>query len=230
MNLGKNLQFLRSMLGKMTQEELASRMGVSRQTVSKWELEAVTPELDKLMDLCGLFNCTLDDLVQGDMTVGDDHYSNMRMETVVPFRYVRYSVLSTEPEEDAIEHVGKWARMHGDAEPKIIGWDLPILSQEQINIYHMHGYTAAWVIPDGLDVTGLPVEMMHQGEQKYAAITIRFPFEAPFRLIPNAYKTLMTYMKINGLQGKCGNGIIDCFEYSYFRDEQEYMDVYIAVE
>ncbi len=39
MNFGKNLQILRKMTG-MTQEELAERINVSRQTISKWELEA----------------------------------------------------------------------------------------------------------------------------------------------------------------------------------------------
>ena len=37
MNLGSNLQFLRKLHGGMTQERLAERMKVSRQTVSKWE-------------------------------------------------------------------------------------------------------------------------------------------------------------------------------------------------
>ncbi len=39
MSLGQNLQFLRKMRNKMTQEELAEKIGVSRQAVSKWELE-----------------------------------------------------------------------------------------------------------------------------------------------------------------------------------------------
>lgn len=37
MFLGTNLQYLRKTNGNMTQERLAERMGVSRQTVSKWE-------------------------------------------------------------------------------------------------------------------------------------------------------------------------------------------------
>ena len=47
MSFGQNLQFLRKMRNKMTQEELAEKMGVSRQTVSKWELDTVSPEMDK---------------------------------------------------------------------------------------------------------------------------------------------------------------------------------------
>lgn len=39
MSFGKNLQLLRKMRNKMTQEDLAEKVGVSRQTISKWELE-----------------------------------------------------------------------------------------------------------------------------------------------------------------------------------------------
>ena len=37
MFLGSNLQYLRKLHGNITQEKLAERMGVSRQTISKWE-------------------------------------------------------------------------------------------------------------------------------------------------------------------------------------------------
>ncbi|MFQ8600993.1 MAG: helix-turn-helix transcriptional regulator [Oscillospiraceae bacterium] len=47
MSFGQNLQFLRKMHGEMTQEELAEKMGVSRQTISKWEMNAAFPEMDK---------------------------------------------------------------------------------------------------------------------------------------------------------------------------------------
>ena len=39
MSFGQNLQFLRKMRNGMTQEDLAEKMSVSRQTVSKWELD-----------------------------------------------------------------------------------------------------------------------------------------------------------------------------------------------
>ena len=45
MSFGKNLQFLRKMHNSMTQEELAERMGVSWQTISKWESETAYPEM-----------------------------------------------------------------------------------------------------------------------------------------------------------------------------------------
>lgn len=60
MSFGQNLQFLRKMGNGMTQEELAEKLGVSRQTVSKWELDAGYPEMEKVLELCNLFSCTMD--------------------------------------------------------------------------------------------------------------------------------------------------------------------------
>ena len=100
MSFGQNLQFLRKLRNKMTQEELAEKLGVSRQTVSKWELDAACPD----------------------------------------------------------------------------------------------------------------------------------PMAAPFRLIPNAYKALMTHMQVNGIRHKEDGQILSCFEKEYDLQGVHYMDVYIAVE
>ena len=76
MNFGENLQFLRKR-ANMTQEELAEQLDVSRQTVSKWEAGTL-PEMDRLLQLCDIFNCDLDALVRGDVAaavkIGDDSY------------------------------------------------------------------------------------------------------------------------------------------------------------
>lgn len=52
----------------MTQEQLAMLLGVSRQSVAKWEAGQSTPEVDKLMKMAELFDCSLDELVKGDLT------------------------------------------------------------------------------------------------------------------------------------------------------------------
>ena len=44
-------------------------LGVSRQAISKWESGKAYPEMDKLLMMCDLFGCTLDDLVLGDVRV-----------------------------------------------------------------------------------------------------------------------------------------------------------------
>lgn len=66
MKFEENLRELRKRAG-LSQEELAERLDVSRQAVSKWENGSSYPELDKLMILCDLFHCTLDDLLQKDL-------------------------------------------------------------------------------------------------------------------------------------------------------------------
>ena len=221
---------LRKMRNRMTQEELAERIGVSRQTVSKWELDAAYPEMEKVLELCRLFSCTMDQLVCEDMTACCEAYSDIRIEQVDAFRYIRYAVVSTEPEDDAKAHVHRWAAQLRIADPLIIGWDFPVVSQEQINVYHMHGYAAALVLGDEQRIPTDPeAEIMRQKAQRYIAITIRQPFEAPFRLIPNAYKTLMTYMRANGIEHKEDASVIPCFEKEYRKDGVDYMDVYIAI-
>ena len=67
MSFRNNLQHLRA-TRNMTQEQLAMLLGVSRQSVTKWEAEKSYPEMDKLLKMCQIFDCSLDDLVQGDLT------------------------------------------------------------------------------------------------------------------------------------------------------------------
>lgn len=62
MSLGETILILRTQRN-MSQEELANSLGVSRQSVSKWETDASTPELDKLIKIAELFDVTLDRLV-----------------------------------------------------------------------------------------------------------------------------------------------------------------------
>lgn len=67
MGFSDNLCHLRSERN-MTQEQLAMLMGVSRQAISKWESGRAYPEMDKLVRLCGIFECDLNELVRGDLS------------------------------------------------------------------------------------------------------------------------------------------------------------------
>jgi len=51
---------------KLSQEELAAQVGVSRQAVSKWELGDATPEVDKLLALARAFGVSVDELLRED--------------------------------------------------------------------------------------------------------------------------------------------------------------------
>lgn len=230
MSFGKNLQFLRKMHKGMTQDELAEKMGVSRQTISKWEMDAAFPEMEKALALCGLFSCTLDALLKENMDSDHQAYTALRVKTVPAFRFVRYAVISAAPEEDAIGRIREWAAAQGVASPQIIGWDFPFVSQEQINVYHMHGYVAACVLPKDFSGDCGAMEVLAQPAQRYAALTIREPFQQPFTLIPNAYKTLLQYMEVNGMKHKVCKEVLPCFEKTYEKEGAAYMDVYVAAE
>lgn len=93
----------------------------------------------------------------------------------------------------------------------------------------MHGYAAACILPPYFD-TCADKEILTQVSQRYAVITIKEPFRAPFSLIPNAYKTLMRYMEVNGFQHKQTKEVLSCFEKVYEKDGVSFMDVYIAAE
>ena len=222
MSFGKNLQHLRRLNRNMTQETIAERLEVSRQTVSKWENDECKPDIEKAIEICSLFNCSLDNLFRDDLGAFDEAYSNLRVEIVPEFRYVIYTAISVNPERDAIDRIIKIAKKNGVGTPKVIGWDFPFLSQEQINVYNMHGYTAAWILPENITPNGL--EIREQKAQKYTAVHIERPFDNPFVIIPNGYKTINEYMKINGLK-HVRDGVIPCFE--TYGDS---MDIYIACE
>ncbi len=64
MDFNNRLYQLRKQKG-FSQEELANRLNVSRQTVSKWEVGDSTPDMEKLIAMSDLFDVSLDKLVLG---------------------------------------------------------------------------------------------------------------------------------------------------------------------
>lgn len=63
--INQNILRLRSITG-MTQEELAEKLGVARQTVAKWEAGESVPDLSNAQAIASVFEVTLDDLVNHD--------------------------------------------------------------------------------------------------------------------------------------------------------------------
>ena len=67
MKFGDNLQNLRK-LKKMSQEKLAEKVDVSRQSISKWERGESYPTMNNIMALCEIFHCNINELVQENLT------------------------------------------------------------------------------------------------------------------------------------------------------------------
>ena len=64
MNIADRIQCLRKNKG-LSQEELADKVGVSRQAVSKWESEQSTPDIEKIIIMSELFEVTTDYILKG---------------------------------------------------------------------------------------------------------------------------------------------------------------------
>ena len=233
MSLGNNIQYLRK-INKLKQEQFAEKMGVSRQTVSRWESGEVTPELPKLVEMCSLFSCTMDELVRGDLTSKGEIYSEVMIRKVPAFRMAKYIVISQAPEDDAQTHMRSWGERSGllaaDPNAKLIGWDFPFVSQEQAMRFGMHGYAAAYILPEGFRTDLEGVQYCDNSEAGYAVITVKDPMVQPFERIPLGYKHIMDYMEANSIKGRQSDDVIGCFEYEYQKDVTCYMDIYICVD
>lgn len=225
MNFGSNIQYLRMIHKNMTQEELANQLGVSRQTISKWELNQGNPELSKIKEICSLFNCSSDELLFGNIKIVNKAYSEIEIEIVDAFEYIKYTVISTEPEDDAMNRIRQLAKELNIDHPKLIGWDFRHLSQEQINIYHMRGYTAALVLPNGIEIDKKTLAVEERKGHNYVTISIKNPMDNPVHLISNAYKSVFQYVHVNRYTYDHF-----AFESLFQKGNTEYMKIYVAIK
>ena len=234
MKLGGNLQYLRKIHGNMTQEELAERMGVSRQTISKWETGEAIPDVNKLIELSNLFSCTMDALLKDDMMQTPDYYSPVTIVTVPAFTLGRYVIISPQPEDDVQMYLNRWAEKSGlsrhPGPKRQIGWDFPFVSMEQKNRFGLRGYVAGWILPEGFEPECPGVEIYQQEEAQYAMITVRDPFQAAFDRIPKGYQRILDYLGANGFKENHGTEFLGCFEEVYEKDGMTWMDIFIHAD
>ena len=83
MALSENLPYLRTR-HNLTQEQLAEKLAVSRQSVSKWESGASYPEMETILKLCDIFHIDMDTLLRGSAekslsedSAGYDRFMNL---------------------------------------------------------------------------------------------------------------------------------------------------------
>lgn len=99
MNTGNRISTYRKKLG-LSQEQLAEKLNVSRQTVSKWESNTHLPELDKCIELCRIFNISLDELLLGetlkDTGLSEEQFDRLIQEVKQPVskkrKYLKYAL------------------------------------------------------------------------------------------------------------------------------------------
>ena len=66
-----------------TQEQLAELLGVSNKTISKWENGESYPEMDKILKLCNIFHCKINDLVHSNLTDINSLDEEIKMSVVI---------------------------------------------------------------------------------------------------------------------------------------------------
>ena len=79
MALGERLLEYRNRVG-LSQEKLAEKVGVTRQTVSKWETNQSTPDFDKIIPLCEILSITTEELIKGEKKEKDVKLSEIKQE------------------------------------------------------------------------------------------------------------------------------------------------------
>ena len=84
MNMAERIQYLRKTKG-LSQEELANKMGVSRQAVSKWESEQSSPDLEKIIIMSNFFGVTTDYILKGMEPVKDKEQKSKEITSKVLF-------------------------------------------------------------------------------------------------------------------------------------------------
>lgn len=218
MFLSSNLQYLRRRSG-MSQEKLAQRMGVSRQTVSKWESGEACPEIGNLMELCGIFSCKLDPLLREDLSLRET--SPVRILRVEQFRMARYIMISPQAEQDVRDYMDRWARECGLAQPGYIHWAFSYVSTEQRERFGLRGHAGACILPaDFTPACGGP-EILVQEAADYAVMTVRDGKPQ------SAYPAILEHLREHGIRKSAKSGYLPCFERT---QEDGSTDVFVLCE
>ena len=93
MNLGNNILELRKQM-HLSQEKLGDKVGVTRQTISNWELEQTTPDTHQLIALAKALNVSIDTLVDNDIqNLLEQKVNNVELEIVKNNRLLKISII-----------------------------------------------------------------------------------------------------------------------------------------
>lgn len=121
-NLGKKITEKRKELG-LTQAEFAEQMNVTRQTVNRWEVGSVYPDIEKVVDIASILHTSCDYLLKDDV-VDDDTVSLPepgRLLKHLVGKHVKITFVDGEADLDVANHVclveefqGNWMKLSCD--------------------------------------------------------------------------------------------------------------------
>lgn len=226
MYFASNLQHLRKSRS-MTQEKLAQQLGVTRQAISKWESGETIPELPTLLRLTELFSCTLDALLQQELTPSD---SPVRLVRVKGFSMVRYRMISPNARSDLLTLLTGWAHRQGIENPTLLLWGFPHITEEQKKRFSMESFEAACLLQEASYPTDDIYPVTFQPDCTYAVLTITEPNGRSNEQIARAIRTILGFLQERGIRKAAREGFLPCFERRYCRDGVQYADLFLQCQ
>lgn len=79
----------------LTQEEIADKLGVSRQTVSKWENDRSLPDIHSLLLFCEIFDTSLDELLREDSNINGNMVAEMKKKLAIQKKLIYFLSCAT---------------------------------------------------------------------------------------------------------------------------------------
>lgn len=184
MSFRDNLQYLRAQRN-FTQERLAMLLGVSRQAISKWESGKAYPEMDKLLMICDLFGCTLDDLVLGDVraprSVPDATPEPSDGTGAAGFPEAGRRVCNEDSTSDATSSntAAKQSAAYGLSPNVSVGQQaVSVALPEDLTGYDAHMNSFAWKVAAGIAaiITGVAVGVLFDSKGEVSGLLARSEF------------------------------------------------------
>jgi transcriptional regulator with XRE-family HTH domain len=164
--IANRLATLRKQNG-FSQEELAGKLGISRQAVSKWERAESSPDTDNLIALAELYNISLDALLQSDEeTIRNERFAAKAQTESNKEKASAHEKASTDEQAPENEYIslhdlyakyskhGKYGKMHYHYKSKWMRFPYPLLVTA---IYLMLGFLGGWWHPGWIVFPTIPV-------------------------------------------------------------------------
>ncbi len=157
----------------------------------------------------------------------DNHYGEVRIQTLDPLRVVRFRCASLEPEHDAFEAAFDWLDKHGlslAGGQRLFGFDVEV-SPEQTQA-GQRGYEVWASLPDALQATPeMPVKGFGGG--LYAVMKVSDPFSDPFAVIPTGWQRLAQWAEASQEYAIAGH---QWLEEHVETAEGTYLDLYLPID
>lgn len=198
MTTGEKLAALRRKKG-LTQEELSDLLAVSRQSVSRWEMDAAFPETDKLIKLSKLFECSIDFLLNEKIRESEKNEINLSIGDYYKFiRECGYFFLATSADNQP--KLRPFGMLYSNDETLFFATDkrknvhLELQKNSKIELASYNIYTHKWIRITGKAQVDSSVQLREEMMTMYPKLRYRYHNDEEIYLV--IYKLLIDEVTI----------------------------------